>query len=84
MDSESTTASRGRGTVWVIFFLVLVLIGYVLSPGPVIAFYENKGFPDWLYPLYAPLKYTIGNIPAVRAFYDWYLPLWQKPPPPKR
>ena len=80
MDSESAAAaitSRGRGVVLLIFFLVLVLIGYPLSPGPVVALYGGNT-PHWVDWFYLPLEHAARKIPAVDSFYSWYLPLWYK------
>ena len=74
MDSESSKASRGR----LITVLVLVLLVYPLSPGPVLAWTDRSRPHRWM-ALYIPLNYAYQNVPAVRAFYDWYLPIWQKP-----
>ena len=80
MESESSTASRERGiTFWVILFLVVVFVAYPLSVGPIAAIYFNKS-PQWIERLYAPVQYAYDQIPAVRHFYDWYMPLWIKNP----
>ena len=82
MDSENP--SRGKGTLWIIvFLLLLVLIGYVLSPGPVLPLYQNKPYSAWLDAFYAPLRFGVQNVPAIDSFYRWYLPIWEKKPTPK-
>jgi hypothetical protein len=83
MDSESTTPSRGRGSLLVWFLVLVLLIGYPLSVGPALALAErNNANVPWV--LYEPIAYLYKNVPAVKAFYDWYIPLWFKPPPPVR
>lgn len=86
MDPESSTdatPSRSRAVTLLVWFLVLVLIGYPLSIGPVMASLpasSRRNEPKWFSQLYAPLGYAYANVPAVRPFYRWYLALWVTPP----
>ena len=87
MDSERSTPakpSRAPGVTFLVWSLVIVLIGYPLSRGPAlalsVALYGNSAHDCWIEKLYVPLHYAYQHIPAVQAFYNWYLPLWVKPP----
>ena len=82
MDSEGSTEPRGRGiTFWVILFLILlILVGYPLSPGPVVAIVGPRQSKS-LDTFYAPLEFAANKVPAIKSFYAWYIPLWIKKPP---
>jgi hypothetical protein len=57
MDSEGSSEPRRGITFWVILFLVLLLIGYPLSVGPVVALYSpNYQTPKWIDQAYKPIE----------------------------
>jgi len=67
------TLRRGWGMavlIWSFFLFVL----YALSPGPVIALWEDP--PPEISDFYAPLEAVYGAVPLVHDFYDWYFTLW--------
>jgi hypothetical protein len=76
-ESIPTSGNRPRFGLSLPVLLVLVfVVGYALSPGPVIKVFGVTKSPVDLEKLYAPLIYLYDNVPAVRDFYEWYLPLW--------
>jgi hypothetical protein len=79
MASGNADKPSGRGALF-IWSVVFLLIVYLLSPGPLIAFYRNgnKPAPKMIRWLYLTLNYASENIRVVGAFYDWYLKLWIK------
>ena len=56
--------------------LMLLPVAYVLSTGPLLSAWKRGYIGDWIYWFYMPLKYCNQNIPAAKAFFDWYLELW--------
>ena len=62
--------------VWLIAAAVLTPVAYVLSSGPLLLAWKHHHVGDWVYWFFAPLKYCHQNIPAAKAFFDWYLELW--------
>lgn len=81
MDSEgSSNPSRGKGGLLIWSLVLLLLVSYPLSIGPVRYIYPYS-VPKWLQPVYAPLVYLNEKVPAVTAFYDWYIPIWIKASP---
>ena len=78
---------------WITVALVVVLVGYPLSTGPVnwLCVYLRKSdhtsaaqfIFDVKVPLYAPLRWCRDNGPKpVADAYWWYLGLWVKVDPP--
>jgi hypothetical protein len=67
---------RSSLAVWLIVGLVLLPALYVLSVGPA-NWLAGHGFrpnaEEWIY---WPLGFLAQNVPLVKAFFDWYLPLW--------
>jgi hypothetical protein len=66
---------RGRGIMIARLFCVLF---YLLSPGPLSRAYQLGIASEYLVfrcPVWAPLDW-LCRVAAVKAFYDWYLPLW--------
>lgn len=62
-------------------FLLVLLLAYVLSPGPVALALKNAGFTGWdllfiLGWLYAPLIWVERRVPAFAGFLRWYMELW--------
>ncbi|HUG20165.1 MAG TPA: hypothetical protein VMM56_14365 [Planctomycetaceae bacterium] len=77
-EPENRTKSRwGCGCLG----LVMLLVGYILSPGPLILVCENcpGSVQPMLEPvieyLYLPLGWCYDNYESVEIFYDWYFEL---------
>ena len=84
MDPEGSTEPRGKGGALSVWGLVFLVIAYLLSPGPVVAFYKRRpsgNVPQVVRSLYFPLAYASENLKPVEVFYDWYLSLWIKSQP---
>ena len=70
-SASSSSSSVFHGLWW----LLLLLVGYVLSPGPVAKFCGSSA-PPAVRQFYAPLGYLYDQFPAVHSFYIWYGKLW--------
>ena len=66
-------------------FGVILLAGYILSPGPALALAfalsEEGDFPPdelmlFYEVVYWPIDWCCDNAEWVETFYDWYLELW--------
>jgi hypothetical protein len=51
-----------------------VLMIYMLSPGPVLAFWDDP--PVEISAFYKPLETVYRSVPVVHDFYTWYFNLW--------
>jgi hypothetical protein len=58
----------------IIALLLLALVVYVLSTGPVIklCLVSNKRVPKVIDVMYKPLEFCYHNCGPVRNFFDWY------------
>jgi len=75
-EAEATSTKR-LGWSLFLWLPLVILILYALSPGP--AFRLAAQLPTGVSGLavfYGPLGFLYDHVPAVHAFYDWYLPLW--------
>jgi hypothetical protein len=70
--NEPAPKSGGLLAGWTVIILLLL---YALSAGPALKFSGNKPHPT-LRIIYGPLAYLNHHVPAVKGFYEWYLPLW--------
>jgi hypothetical protein len=77
-DRGSSSAVAAKATA----FVLALLAGYVLSPGPGLWILEKIGWSifderwRWVVLPWAPLDWAAGHIPALEAFYQWYMPFW--------
>ena len=71
--ASKTSSRRGWGLSVLVWSFVLIVL-YVLSPGPVMALWEDP--PVGISDFYAPLEAAYRSVPVVHAFYDWYFDLW--------
>jgi len=75
-DRPSTLAAQTTA------FLLVLLVAYVLSPGPGIWMLTRIGGTNfderwgWALLPWVPLIWACDLVPAVRAFYEWYMPFW--------
>ena len=58
--------------------VVLALIGYPLSIGPMFWLFEHEMLPEWAQdtPIYEPLGWIDRNVPPFNSALHWYLSLW--------
>lgn len=65
---------------WAWITAVLSVGSYPISVGPVLSCLKGLGLEDSLSPvlqmIYAPLEWLYESSPWVKAFYDWYLPIF--------
>jgi hypothetical protein len=74
MDPTHATRRRLISAVAVAIFVLL----YLLSPGPLSRAYQVGLASEQLVfqsRLWLPIDW-LCRVPAIKAFYDWYLPLW--------
>jgi hypothetical protein len=90
MGEETTTgakSSRGSALSFLAWVAAIMFIVYPLSPGPVAGVlvatgYKNNMTVESFYKkFYRPLGFIGDRVPAVGAFYHWYIPLWYKANP---
>ena len=69
---------------WVTVVLIVALVGYPLSAGPVLWSIDKIGQPDWAFGLfrfvYGPLDWIAFHAPAwvqepIEAYIDWWAPV---------
>jgi len=72
-EKTPTRSSWGWFGVWAL----VVLLVYVLSPGPVLLIISKTGKDPLpvVTTVYAPLIALYEYVPVVQAFYDWYFRL---------
>jgi hypothetical protein len=70
-DAPASTSGFSR----VVLAVVILLLLYALSIGPVLKF-SGRNPPPAVGTIYAPLEYLINHVSVVRHFYVWYLGLW--------
>jgi hypothetical protein len=80
-------ADDARGLGWVKLSLtlaaglMLLVVLYVASTGPVVAVVNHYGAPDWLENalevIYAPLIMLDRAWPPAEAFFEWYFGIWR-------
>ena len=71
--------NRKRSVPWTAIWLpVLLLIGYPLSVGPVVAIGENLVPYSWLRGAYAPLLWLSRRNGWFKDALDGYIEFWQK------
>jgi hypothetical protein len=56
--------------------VVVLLLGYPLSIGPVAKLCSPGPAPQMIRAFYAPVGWAHDKSPAARAFLDWYEKLW--------
>jgi hypothetical protein len=69
---------------WATVVVVVALVGYPLSAGPVSWLAAHEAIPNWsnatLLRLYAPLSWVTQDFPQSSAWYArlwfWYIDLW--------
>lgn len=76
--AQNSDANSSSSVVFGLWWLLLLLVCYVLSPGPV-AKVSRGTAPPVVRKFYAPLGYLVEHVPAVRSFYHWYGKLWGVP-----
>ncbi len=63
---------------WIVWGLVLLLVVYPLSSGPVARLWSLTAFSDdAVLGLYTPLIYLAFYLPGFRRVFTWYLGLWK-------
>jgi hypothetical protein len=67
-ETRPVRAKFGRTTI-LCLAVVLLLLGYGLSTGPVISIF---GTPKPVQIFYAPLEFLGDICPPVEQFFDWY------------
>ena len=70
--------SRRGATSWLLW-LVVALVVYVLSVGPMVklsVMLGNRSLRDALVITYSPLRAAYQKSSAVKHFFDWYLGVW--------
>lgn len=73
--APSSEASSSLSVAYGLWLLMLLVVCYVLSPGP-LAKVCGSPAPPAVRRFYAPLGYPHDHVPAVRSFYNWYGKLW--------
>jgi hypothetical protein len=73
--------TRPRGLSPALWIILLLLLVYPLSTGPVIKLHTaltGSSNRDFLFVVYAPLIWLSRTCPPVEQFFDWYVAdLWQ-------
>ncbi|MAG95053.1 MAG: hypothetical protein CMJ48_15110 [Planctomycetaceae bacterium] len=77
--TEEQDQKRGWG-FWVAVVVLLLLVAYPLSIGPVIWCLDTGRLPQSSVPawevFYAPVLWAWKNVPAAEHVLDWYDDLW--------
>ena len=78
MASNAESRHTSRGFVFSLSALFLVLLLYVLSPGPLAKYYRGRGQqPSKAVEMfYAPLQWAYDHVPGAGKLYDWYFEVW--------
>jgi len=77
MADDTPAKQTARGYGFPVATLSILLLLYVLSPGPVVKFLINPNQPSKPVEMfYAPLQWAYDHVPGVEQFYDWYFAVW--------
>jgi len=73
-EEESDEQARGGGPLRVLAFLLLAVVLYVLSTGPVIklCLVSGKRVPPIIDAAYKPLEFCYRHSDIAHGFFDWY------------
>lgn len=91
-DRRSSEIRKGTTNAWIAAVLLLALILYPLSTGPVMWFIAKCGFPGWLLAawevVYLPLEFALDILPESQsrlfnAYIDWWLKDYFAAVPPR-
>ena len=76
--NDATTSGGGDTGLfpWLAWTLVLFLVVYPLSVGPV-AKIVGPNPPAFVRTIYTPMEYLYDHSEPVRSFYDWYKKVWR-------
>jgi len=80
--TTETTSKPNSGLSWGACFLILltILVGYVLSPGPLTWLgahgYISPSMMTALEIFFFPLRLLYETYPMCRQFFDWYFRFW--------
>jgi len=76
-DAQQSQERRGSGLLRIFWALVVVLVLYVLTTGPVIKIcVERRGPSATVNIFYRPLELANRHVPAAERFFDWYFKMW--------
>jgi hypothetical protein len=73
----SDTPHDKAGSFWIVWTVILLLLGYPLSVGPIAKHYDHKKPPGAVLAFYAPLESLYHKSPTAHKVIDWYLHLWR-------
>jgi hypothetical protein len=72
--SPPSAANSESGVAYGLWLLILLVVFYALSPGPVAKVFGSP--PPTMAQWYAPLGYLCEHVSAARSFYERYAKLW--------
>lgn len=80
-EARPDRASPSAVGVQATAFVLVLLLAYVLSPGPLALLLKQAGLTGWdliliLSWVYAPLIWVERRVPAFAEFLEWYMELW--------
>jgi len=76
---DSNGVQDKPGSLWIIWLIVVLLIGYPLSVGPVAKYYRHRKTPQSVIVFYTPLEVLYHKSQTVHSVFDWYLRMWGMP-----
>jgi hypothetical protein len=77
VGDNTTGKQNSRGYGFPVATLSILLLLYILSPGPVVKFLIDPNKPSRPVEMFfAPLDWAYNHVPGVEQFYDWYFEVW--------
>ena len=65
----------GRGVGWWVVWVLVAIVVYVLSIGPVFRFWPEP-VPRAMAVLYSPMEFAYKHSSVAKRAIDWYLRIW--------